>query len=406
MKNLIILNYQREVPPYLISEINFAKKLYDAVYYVTPVLYNDNTDAVKADNVHIVQMNKNQKLISLLRCILMLFRKEFISDFFKALREKKIGKAFFKHLLTEFVCSDSLFRSAKKLIGSDGDSAVVLASWFNVEAYAAALLKKHFPEIRAYSFAHAFEIKPEVNRFVGISLNEFKQSYLNGVYFISQTMRNVYHEATKNSFEKYADKERVRYLGSSKSSEGLNPKSTQGFHIVSCASAVKLKRLELILDSLAFADDCGITWTHLGDGPEMTGLRAEAEDLLKNKPGLKIEFPGRLTNAQVHDYYANEPVDLFVSASSSEGLPVSIMEALSYGIPVLATDAGGTREAVDDSVGRLIPVQITPEDLYNHINAFRKLSDDEITEMRKLAFERWNGRFNLAVNAMEFYNEL
>lgn len=405
MKNLIILNYQREVPPYLISEINFAKKLYDAVYYVTPVLYNNNFDTVKADNVHIVQIEKKQKLISLLRCFLIILSKEFISDIMNALREKKFGKAFLKHLLTEFVCSDMLFRNAKPLLQS-GSENIVLASWFSVEAYAAARLKKSFPEIRAYSFAHAFEIKPEVNKFVYLSLNKFKHCYLDGVYFISETMRNVYHEATQNRFAEYADKEHVRYLGSSKRHKELNPQGGKGFHIVSCASAVKLKRLELILDSLDFAEDCDITWTHLGDGPEMPGLRAEAEDLLKGKPGLKIEFPGRLTNAQVHDYYANEPVDLFVSASSSEGLPVSIMEALSYGIPVLATDAGGTREAVDDSVGKLIPVQITPGELYNHINAFRKLSDDEITEMRKLAFERWNGRFNLAVNAMEFYNEL
>ena len=36
----------------------------------------------------------------------------------------------------------------------------------------------------------------------------------------------------------------------------------------------------------------------------------------------------------------------YVNLSTSEGIPVSIMEAMSYGIPVVATDVGGTSEAV------------------------------------------------------------
>jgi len=49
-------------------------------------------------------------------------------------------------------------------------------------------------------------------------------------------------------------------------------------------------------------------------------------------------------------------LDLFVQASTTEGLSNSLLEAMSWGLPVVATNVGGTAEAVVDSVcGRLIP---------------------------------------------------
>lgn len=50
--------------------------------------------------------------------------------------------------------------------------------------------------------------------------------------------------------------------------------------------------------------------------------------------------------------------DLFVNMSLSEGIPVSIMEAISFGIPIIATNVGGNAEIVNDETGVLIPVNI------------------------------------------------
>ena len=55
------------------------------------------------------------------------------------------------------------------------------------------------------------------------------------------------------------------------------------------------------------------------------------------------------------------PVDLFLTVSANEGIPVSIMEAQSFGIPVIATDVGGISEIVNNVNGSYflqIPYQL------------------------------------------------
>jgi glycosyltransferase involved in cell wall biosynthesis len=48
-------------------------------------------------------------------------------------------------------------------------------------------------------------------------------------------------------------------------------------------------------------------------------------------------------------------LDLFVLSSAWEAMPMSVLEALSCGVPQVATDVGGTREAVTPRTGVLVP---------------------------------------------------
>ena len=61
---------------------------------------------------------------------------------------------------------------------------------------------------------------------------------------------------------------------------------------------------------------------------------------------LEQELPGAMDNRALMEYYSREPVSCLVNVSSSEGLPVSLMEAASFGFPALATAVGGTPEAL------------------------------------------------------------
>ena len=92
----------------------------------------------------------------------------------------------------------------------------------------------------------------------------------------------------------------------------------------------------------------------VGDGPERDALRALARRLA---PGDRVVFAGAIPDAA----RVLPLVDLYVTASRREGLPLAVLEAMACGLPVLATEAPGHVDAVEPEVtGRLVPVDDAP----------------------------------------------
>ena len=86
-----------------------------------------------------------------------------------------------------------------------------------------------------------------------------------------------------------------------------------------------------------------------GDGPERPALEALAADLHLNGAA---RFLGLRDHAAVAELMRG--ADLLVLPSLAENLPTVVLEAHACGLPVVATDVGGTREALDPSAGRLV----------------------------------------------------
>jgi glycosyltransferase involved in cell wall biosynthesis len=108
-----------------------------------------------------------------------------------------------------------------------------------------------------------------------------------------------------------------------------------------------------LIDALALTS-AGYKAAFIGDGP----LLPEARGRLR-RWGLaeRVDLLG--TCAGVPELLA--AADVFVLASRSEGFPVSILEAMAAGLPVVATDVGGVREAVvHDQTGLLVPAGDPP----------------------------------------------
>lgn len=142
------------------------------------------------------------------------------------------------------------------------------------------------------------------------------------------------------------------------------PARGDGMLVVSCSAVIDLKRVPLIFAAvrrLAAQDPTRpVRWVHFGDGPQLEQLRSEVRDVPES---LTVDLRGRTPNDEVTAFYREQRVDVFVNASTTEGVPVSIMEAIAHDIPVVATSVGGTPEIVGPALrtGELVPADASPD---------------------------------------------
>ncbi len=177
-------------------------------------------------------------------------------------------------------------------------------------------------------------------------------------------------------------------------------KNDDSFHIVSCSSLIEVKRVDLIIQILQYIQDLKIKWTHFGDGI----LKNKLESLSKMlPPNIEVDFKGFVPNRKVLEFYERNHIDLFINVSFSEGTPVSIMEAMSYGIPIIATDVGGTSEAVTSESGILIEKDF---DVKNVAIMIENLIDKKIVFENKRIKAFWSTHFNANKNYNSFCNYL
>jgi glycosyltransferase involved in cell wall biosynthesis len=109
----------------------------------------------------------------------------------------------------------------------------------------------------------------------------------------------------------------------------------------------------------------------VGSGPRRADVEAEIRRL---RLGASVQVCG--PRSDVPDLLAG--ADVFALASQSEGGPISILEAMAAGLPVIASDVGGVGEIVDDGVTGLL---VTPGDPDALAAALQRVLDD--AELRR-----------------------
>ncbi len=285
------------------------------------------------------------------------------------------------------------------------DEIVIYSYWFFATALTGALLKSYLSNshrnVRLVSRGHRYDIYDYANALNYLPDRSLLLSKLDALYVCSQHGKNYLSE----KYPKWAEKIRCSYLGTRDFKTGPVPDGGT-FRIVTCSRVVPVKRLDRLVESLSLLKDSGInlSWTHIGDGPALSKLKAMSDRL---SCFMDVTFAGNLSNSDVLELYSSSPFCVFINVSYNEGLPVSIMEAASFGIPAIATDVGGTGEIVINGItGILIPSDFECSMLSDTIKSFALMNPGDYHTFRQNARHHWEENFCAENNYRRFAEEI
>lgn len=233
----------------------------------------------------------------------------------------------------------------------------------------------------------------------------FRAFFLKGldrVYSVSATGTSYLQQ----KYPEFKDKFYTSYLGTR--FKGLSPYTvTDELCIVSCAKVRNIKRVYLLAEALQHTSS-KIKWVHFGGSdfsdPTYPRFESALAVLGASKTNVKVVLMGEVANEAILDYYTHHTVHAFVSLSETEGLPVSMMEAASCGIPIIATNVGGCKEIVTRDTGILIEKDFSERDFATLLDQFLS-SEYNTLEFRQKVKSYWNKWFNSEFKG-DFFKEL
>jgi glycosyltransferase involved in cell wall biosynthesis len=223
--------------------------------------------------------------------------------------------------------------------------------WFENSTLALAILRASEQISVAVARAHRFDLYDETWPAGRVPFRDFKMQGLDRVFPVSDFGRRYLEQKAPWASERI----QVQRLGVGQHSI-LDRIDREAPLVVSCGTLLPRKRFHLVPEVLELFGR-PVRWIHFGDGPDRTRVQAAAERLPDR---VSWELRGDVPNSEVIRFYTDEPVNAFISLSVSEGLPVSMMEAISFGVPLIGIQVHGIPEIVTLETGICLPLEATP----------------------------------------------
>lgn len=275
--------------------------------------------------------------------------------------------------------------------------------WYFYYTYSATKNRKDFPKTKIVTRTHRFDLYSEQYKGGRQPFKEIMDINLDRIFFISDQGRKYYLEKYhfKNPF-KYV----VSRIGTVPHSNGVNcvRNGEKNHRVVSCSSVIPLKRVGLIAEALSLLEE-PVEWVHFGTGCDYDMVVEKTEKLLKSKTNVTYKFMGLVSNEEIMEYYRTHYVYCFISTSESEGLPVSIQEAMSYGIPIIATDVGGVSELIQNN-GVLLNANPTKDEVVRALEKVIEMPKTDYEKLRENSYREWMKDYNAKANRVKFINML
>ena len=403
-KTLILLcdNYPLSAGEFFIDdEMRVIAPRFDKVILYTASSKSDeNLNRFIPDNAEVVRFSRQKLEAGKVKSFFRIFKPMFIRELAFAVHKlpMKYWVSAFKIMYVDIHRATSLKNELQQFCDRSHlnvSNCVFYSYWHDYKALAMAMLRKSSGCI-CVARAHGWDNFADRHNPPYLPFKEYMIRNLSQTFTISQKGKESFETYLKKILD---DKVTVSRLGKFNERMPLFTKQDKRILICSCSNLILLKQINRIIEVISQLEINNLRWIHFGNGP----LRAELEAMAKKMlPNVNYEFRGIVPNNEILDFYASQYVDLFINLSSSEGIPVSIMEALSAGIPVVATKVGGTAEAVNSTNGFLVSAEFNTDEVVQIIINYLNSDSVQQQQYRKNAYDFWKENFEAGKNYEEF----
>ena len=253
-------------------------------------------------------------------------------------------------------------------------------------AYSKAKISESFDEFQVKNYGFSISIQKKVRSF------SIKKSDI--VVTPSQHLKNfIQNLGFKNKIE-------IINNGVFIPEENTNIFTNDQINITIVSRMVSHKNIEKIIRAISDLNNPLIYLNIIGDGPELNKLQKIS---LESKNKNNIIFHGKLNRDDINHIFLKS--DIYIQASNYEGLPHSLLEAMSYGIPVLCTPVGECKEILgNEDRGYILDLPVSKNNIKSKISEI--ISEKNIANKKgERGKDFINEKYNLT-NSFYLYKNL
>ena len=253
-------------------------------------------------------------------------------------------------------------------------------------AYSKAKISESFDEFQVKNYGFSISLQKKVRSF------SIKKSDI--VVTPSQHLKNfILNLGFKNKIE-------IINNGVFIPEENTNIFTNDQINITIVSRLVSHKNIEKIIKAISDLNSPLINLNIIGDGPELNQLQKIS---LESNNKDNIIFHGKLNRDDINHIFLKS--DIYIQASNYEGLPHSLLEAMSYGIPVLCTPVGECKEILgNEDRGYILDLPVSKNNIKSKISEI--IGEKDIANKKgERGKDFINEKYNLT-NSFNLYKNL
>ena len=253
-------------------------------------------------------------------------------------------------------------------------------------AYSKAKISESFDEFQVKNYGFSISLQKKVRSF------SIKKSDI--VVTPSKHLKNfILNLGFKNKIE-------IINNGVFIPEENTNIFTNDQINITIVSRLVAHKNIKKIIRAISDLNDPLIYLNIIGDGPELNQLQKIS---LESNNKDNIIFHGKLNRDDINHIFLKS--DIYIQASNYEGLPHSLLEAMSYGIPVLCTPVGECKEILgNEDRGYILDLPVSKNNIKSKISEI--ISEKNIANKKgERGKDFINEKYNLT-NSFNLYKNL